>query len=174
MAPGTSSSGRQTAWTRADQITVLARLTHGFARAVAPGQSPAAARLPGAPPDAQVPSIEGFARMSVAWAAWLGEPSNPRTLVWNGHANDVGALLARGLRDATDPGHPAWWGPIGDRDQRIVEAAEISTALWLGGPRLRGALAAVDPGALDRGLDWLPPPHGRRRWAGKLGAVPEA
>src|SRR4051794_10362165 len=164
MPPGTSTSGRQRAWTRADQVTVLARLTHGFARAVAPGGSPAAARLPGAPPDAQVPSIEGFARMSVAWAAWLGEPSNPRTVIWNGHANDVGALLARGLRDATDPGHPAGWGPIGDRDQRIVEAAEIATAVWLGGDPLRTALDEMDPMAFDRVLDWLALVDSRDVW----------
>ncbi|MFL5681216.1 MAG: DUF2264 domain-containing protein [Chloroflexota bacterium] len=157
------SSAPYTGWTRRDWVALLARLTDGFVRAIPGGGSPAAARLPGAPPGNQVPSIEGFARMSVAWGAWLHEPSNG-VLRHARRRHDVATLLARGLADATDPRNPAWWGPIGDRDQRIVEAAEISTALWLGGPRLRAALAAVDPAALDRVLDWLALVDGRDVW----------
>src|SRR4051794_6945474 len=100
MTRGTSSSGPDGGWTRADGVALLARLTDGFVHAIPNGGSPAAARLPGAPPDAHVPSIEGFARMSVAWAAWLGEPSNPDSVVWDGRRTDIGALLARGLADA--------------------------------------------------------------------------
>jgi hypothetical protein len=153
-----------TGWTRADWVGLLARLTDGFTRAVPPGGSPAAADLPGDAGPGRVPAIEGFARMSVAWAAWLHEPSNGRVLEHGGRRHDVGALLARGLVDATDPRHPAWWGTIGDRDQRIVEAAEVATALLLGGERLRASLAALDPAAPDRLLDWLAQVDGRDLW----------
>lgn len=150
--------------TRDDWVDLLGQLTDGFVRAIPKRGSPARAVLPGASPDDQVPSIEGFARMSVAWGAWLHEPSNPAALAWRGHRHDVASLMARGLADATDPVGPFYWGPIGDRDQRIVEAAEIATALWLGGGRLRAALHAIDPRAHDRVLDWLALVDGRDVW----------
>jgi hypothetical protein len=151
--------GRRESW-----IELLATLTDGFVRSIPSGGSPAATRLPGAPVGEQVPSIEGFARMSVAWGAWLHEPSNPTTVRRNGRVHDVAALLARGLADATDPASDAWWGPIGDRDQRIVEAAEIATAISLGGDRFRDALDAIDPSAFDRVLDWLAGIDGKDLW----------
>ena len=150
---------RREAW-----VDLLARLTDGFVRSIPLGGSPAAARLPGAPADAPVPAIEGFARMSVAWGAWLHESSNPATVRWAGRDHDIARLLARGLVDATDPTSDAWWGPIGDRDQRIVEAAEIATAIYLGGRRLRDAIEAVDPRAFDRVLDWLADVDGKDLW----------
>lgn len=149
---------------RVDWVRILARLTDGFVRAIPRGGSPARAQLPGAPAGDPVPSIEGLARMSVAWAAWLHESSNPTSVEHEGRRHDVAALLATGLSDATDPRHPAWWGPIGDRDQRIVEAAEIATALWLGGDRLADAIRARDPAAPDRILDWLALVDGRDLW----------
>ncbi len=153
-----------TGWTRDDWVHLLGRLTDGFVRAIPAGGSPAAARLPGVVGPDGVPSIEGFARMSVAWAAWLHEPSNPSHVSWAGRRHDIAALLARGLAHATDPGHPAWWGPIGDRDQRIVEASEVATALLLGGHALREAIDRVDTGAFDRILDWLALVDGREVW----------
>ena len=153
-----------TGWGRPDWVALLAQLTDGFVRSIPPGGSPAGAQLRGAAVDDQVPSIEGFARMSVAWASWLHEPTNPDTLVHGDRRHDVAALLARGLADATNPRHPAWWGDIADRDQRIVEAAEIATALWLGGARLRGALESQDGDAYDRVLDWLALVDGRAIW----------
>ncbi len=149
---------------RGDCVALLARLTDGFVRSIPAGGSPAAAALPGAPPDDRIPSIEGFARMSVAWAAWLAHRENPADLAWQGRHHDVAAILARGLADGTDPRHGAWWGPITDRDQRIVEAAEVATALWLGGERLRDAMNRLDPDAFDRALDWIALVDGRDVW----------
>jgi hypothetical protein len=149
---------------RDEWVDLLAELTDGFVRAIPDGGSPARAVLPGAPSDDQVPAIEGFARMSVAWAAWLHEPSNSAALAWRGHRHDIASIIARGLADATDPVGPFYWGRIEDRDQRIVEAAEIATALWLGGGRLRAALDAIDPRAHHRVLDWLALVDGRDVW----------
>jgi hypothetical protein len=149
---------------RADWMALLGRLTDGFVRSIPPGGSPARAILPGAPADDPVPAIEGFARMSVAWGAWLRGAENPPVLSWRGREHDVAAIVARGLADATNPASPAWWGPIRDRDQRIVEAAEIATGLWLGGDRLRAALDALDRRAFDRVLDWLAGVDGKDLW----------
>jgi hypothetical protein len=153
-----------TGWTRADWVGLLGRLTDGFVRAIPAGGSPAAAQLPGVSGPGRVPWIEGFARMSVAWGAWLHEPTNPPHVIYRGHRHDIADLVARGLADATDPKHPAWWGAIADRDQRIVEAAEVATALLLGGRRLRAALDRVDPNAHDRVIDWLAQVDGRDVW----------
>jgi hypothetical protein len=152
MADGDGAAA-YTGWTRAD-----------FVRAIPAGGSPAAVRLPGVAGPDRVPWIEGFARMSVAWAAWLHERTNPAQVAHGGRRHDVAALLAGGLAAATDPQNPAWWGAIGDRDQRIVEAAEVATALFLGGPRLRVALDEVDPRAFERVLDWLALVDGRDVW----------
>lgn len=151
-------ANRPTPWERADWVDVFARLTAAFARAASLTGSPARARLPGAPPNELIPSLEGFARMSVAWGAWLGQPSNPSTVRSAVGPVDVLGLVARGLADGSDRASPWWWGDIGDRDQRIVEAAEIATGLWLGRDRIAPALGSVK---LDRLLAWLAGVHGR-------------
>ena len=38
-------------------------------------------------------------------------------------------LIQRGLANGSDPAHPEYWGPVGDRDQRAVEMAAIGYAL---------------------------------------------
>ena len=139
-------------WTRDDWVTCFADISAAFARAAALGGTPARAQLYGAPPGDPIPALEGFARMSVAWGAWLGEPSNPTTIHSADGPVDVLGLVVRGLLDGTDRTGSAWWGEIVDRDQRIVEAAELATGLWLGRRRLAEALG---PAALDRVLDWL-------------------
>ena len=145
-------------WTRDDWVACFADISAAFARAAALGGTPARAQLHGAPPGDPIPALEGFARMSVAWGAWLGEPSNPTTVHTAEGSVDVLGLVARGLRDGTDRNGSAWWGEIGDRDQRIVEAAELATGLWLGRRRLA---AAIGPDALGRVLDWLGGVDGR-------------
>ncbi|MDQ3138175.1 MAG: DUF2264 domain-containing protein [Gemmatimonadota bacterium] len=35
-------------------------------------------------------------------------------------------LIRRGLLSGTDPASPAYWGPITDYDQRMVEAADVA------------------------------------------------
>jgi hypothetical protein len=151
-ASGTATAAGIDGWDRADWVDCFARLSASFARAAEAGGSPARARLPGSPPDDPIPSIEGFARMSVTWGAWLGEASNPTVVDSANGPVDILGLMVRGLQDGTDPKGRWWWGDIGHRDQRIVEAAEIATGLWLGRARLAPALG---PGGVDRVLDWI-------------------
>jgi hypothetical protein len=45
-------------------------------------------------------------------------------------------LYRKGLGNGTDPGHPDYWGDIGDIDQRQVELAAIGFALRIARPQL--------------------------------------
>ncbi|HET7026375.1 MAG TPA: DUF2264 domain-containing protein [Candidatus Limnocylindrales bacterium] len=144
-------------WTRDDWARVLARLTVGFDRAAAASGSPARPLLAGDVPGDVVSGLEAFARMSVAWGAWLGGP-NPSALVHAGRKVDVLELVVRGLVDGTTAGGRFGWGPIDDRDQRIVEDAELATGLWLGRERLVPALGGE---RLHTVLGWLAGVDGR-------------
>ena len=73
-------------------------------------------------------------------------------------------LFRQGLVNGTDPDHPAYWGPVADYDQKIVEMAAISLTLMLCGetmgfsPResenLHRWLAGVEGRALPQN-NWL-------------------
>lgn len=84
--------------------------------------------------------MEGFTRIAPLWAAWLaGGGDDP------GFSHRVAAGLAAG---------PQHWGAVGDRDQRLCEAADVAITLWLA----RGWLPAV---TAERVLDWLAQAAGR-------------
>jgi hypothetical protein len=138
-------------------VDLLGTLTGAFAEAAVAGGSPARPDLPGSD-RGLVPGLEGFARMSVAWGAWLGLASNPVTLATPRGGVDAERLHVLGLLDGTDRRGRWYWGEIEDRDQRIVEAAELATGLWLGRARLAPALGAD---GLRQVLDWLDRVHGR-------------
>jgi hypothetical protein len=148
--------------TRADWVALLARLSSAFSRSIERGGSPAWPRLPGANPADRICGLEGFARMSLAWGAWLGRLENPAVLRHGDRDVDILDLVVRGLSDGSDPSGPWFWGPIGDREQRIVEAAELASGLWLGRRRIAPALG---PERLDRLLAWLAQVHGRDVYA---------
>lgn len=59
----------------------------------------------------------------------------------------------RGLVNGTDPAHPAYWGSVGDCDQKIVEMASISLTLLLDGARL--ALSERESANLHAWLDQI-------------------
>ena len=134
----------------------------GFSRGIPADGSPAWSRLPGADPANRITGMEGFCRMSVAWSAWLADPDNPIVLEHSGSSLDVLDLVVRGLVDGTDPTGPWYWGDIRDRDQRIVEAAELAFTLWTGRDRL---LPALGPARLRQVLAWLAQVHGRDVYA---------
>jgi hypothetical protein len=151
------ATGTRDAWT-----ALLARLTIGFARGIPADGSPAWSRLPDADPANRITGMEGFCRMSVAWSAWLAEPGNPVTLEHDGRTVDVLDLVVRGLVHGTDPAGPWYWGDIRDRDQRIVEAAELAFTLWTGRDRI---LPALGTARLRGVLAWLAQVHGRDVYA---------
>jgi hypothetical protein len=140
-----------TGWTRDHWVRLLGTLTGAFAAAATKGGSPARPHLPGSD-GGVVPGLEGFARMSVAWGAWLGLASNGSSIPGPDGLIDVEPLVVRGLLDGTDPTGRWRWGGMADRDQRIVESAELATALWLGRARLGSSLGSV---GLAQVLSWL-------------------
>ncbi|HLO34752.1 MAG TPA: DUF2264 domain-containing protein, partial [Candidatus Deferrimicrobium sp.] len=145
-----------TGWTRDHWVNLLGTLTGAFASAASDGGSPARPRLPGSD-GGVVNGLEGFARMSVAWGAWLGLASNGTFVPGREGPIDLLRLVVRGLHDGTDPSGRWRWGEMGDRDQRIVEAADLSTGLWLGRrPLARG----LGPEGLHQVLTWLSQVHG--------------
>ncbi len=63
------------------------------------------------------------------------------------------ALLLSGLANGTDPQHPEYWGPIGDRDQHTVEAAAIAFALMVAPDHLWAPLPQASKHRLAVWLD---------------------
>lgn len=69
------------------------------------------------------------APLLAAWATSSREPVGMDPV--GGQRVDLVALLQEGLLTGTNKALPAYWGNIGDHDQRTVEAADIARVLWL-------------------------------------------
>src|SRR4051812_10954523 len=93
-----------TGYGRDSWVALLASLTAAFDAAATASGSPARPWFPGSTEPALIEGLEGFARMSVAWGAWLGEPQNPAELTSHGRTVDVLRLYATALRDGTRRG----------------------------------------------------------------------
>jgi hypothetical protein len=144
-----------TGWTREHWQALLGRLTFGFMRAAERYGTPARALLPDdrrGQIDA-VDGLEGFARISTAWAAWLSNHHNPDHIAWGGRSFSLPALLRQGLLDGTNPARAdSYWGNIGHMDQRIVEAADLAAVLWLSRARVFDCLG---PAEQSQVMAWL-------------------
>lgn len=104
--------------------------------------------------------LEGFARSGALLAAWITHRGALVRLP-DGTVFDALAHLAAGLAAGTDPGSREYWGPIGERDQRMVDAGDIALIAWL----LRDQLAAaLSPRQRDTLLGWLGGAAGRETW----------
>jgi hypothetical protein len=114
--------------------------------------------MPGHAAGDRTSGMEGFTRMSTAWAALVAGPG-PHTLAHDGRMVDPLELLVRGLADGTDPAGPWYWGDIQDMEQPIVEAAEVAFSVWLARDRL---LPALGPARTEQVLAWLGQVHGKR------------
>lgn len=75
-------------------------------------------------------TIEGFARFFPLAAAWLNSGFAEKIEFDNG-IYDLKKSLKTGLIEGTNKMSPEYWGDIKDKDQRIVEAADIALGLWL-------------------------------------------
>ena len=153
-----------TGWTRAHWEAILARLTYGFTLAAERQGSPARALFPDDRCDRpdSVDGLEAFARIAVAWGAWLRNPANPETLQFQGHELNLAELLKQGLLDGTNPESPdTYWGDIEHMDQRIVENSNIAIALWLSHERVFDRMTEAERAQV---ISWLSQVDGKETW----------
>lgn len=78
-----------------------------------------------------IDAMEGFCRTLPMISAWIcsGRP----TVIpgYDGQDIDLLEYAMLGLLAGTNPKSKGYWGHIRDRDQRIVEAADIALSVWL-------------------------------------------
>jgi len=153
-----------TGWTRTHWEAVLARLTYGFTLAAERQGSPARAFFPNDHCDRpdSVDGLEAFARIAVAWGAWLHNAANPDTLQFQGYQLNLADLLKQGLLDGMNPESPdTYWGDIEDMDQRIVENSNIAIALWLSHERVFDRMTESERTQV---INWLSQVDGKKTW----------
>jgi hypothetical protein len=102
-------------------------------------------------------ALEGFSRFAPLLGAWLQSDRSRELLLASGKV-DLLDLLCAGLVAGTDPRSPEYWGAIRHRDQRIVEAADLALALWLGRDSVWTSLTQAQRGALAA---WLAGVNGK-------------
>ncbi|WP_156917618.1 DUF2264 domain-containing protein [Salinarimonas rosea] len=97
--------------------------------------------------------LEGFARIAPLLAAWCASGRPHVIPLLGGETLDARETVARGIVTGTDPTHPEYWGAFSrDKDQRMVEAADVALALWL----LRAEVwDTLDRARQDTILDWF-------------------
>lgn len=123
----------------------------------------AGARYPGLPSGhgPAIDALEGFSRSAPLWGAWVCS-GRPRVVgLSTGRDVDLVGLFRRGLLAGTDPASPEYWGDVRDRDQRIVEAADIALGLWLFRSALWDELGNAER---ERVAAWLRQVHGKAVW----------
>ncbi|MBD2362455.1 DUF2264 domain-containing protein [Anabaena minutissima FACHB-250] len=74
--------------------------------------------------------LEGFARFFPLAAVWIAR-GHGNILNINSEKIDLIQLLHQGIVAGTDQQNTEYWGEMKDRDQRIVEAADIALGLWI-------------------------------------------
>jgi hypothetical protein len=77
-----------------------------------------------------VDALEGFARFFPLAATWMSS-GHGNIVDINGEKIDLIRLLHQGIVAGTDTKNSEYWGKIKDKDQRIVEAADIALGLWI-------------------------------------------
>lgn len=154
LPPLDFSAAAYTGWTRAHWQALLARVTYGFVRRVARSGSPARALYPDdhAGHTDAVNGLESFARLALVWGAWLHHPANAPRLSFQGYDLNVAYLLQQGLLHGTDPASPRYWGAITHMDQRIVECACLSIAVWLSRAQVFNEFTAAQQAQV---ISWL-------------------
>lgn len=124
-------------------------------------QEGAGAVYPGLPSKhgAGADRMEGFARLAPLAAAWISSGRPTAIDLYAGRSVDLAALLRVGVLAGTNPRSRGYWGKIGDRDQRIVEASDIALVLWLSRRTLWQSLTASERSQVAR---WLYQVNGKR------------
>lgn len=80
---------------------------------------------------AQIDALEGVCRILPMIGAWISADRPVRIQLCDGQPIDLLELVRSALLAGTDPQARNFWGHIGDRDQRIVEAADVALTIWL-------------------------------------------
>jgi hypothetical protein len=111
------------------------------------------AHYPGPPSESgrRSDGLEGFARMFPMAGAWMAG-GRPAGIEIAGGRMDLAETFARGLATGTDPADPAYWGPIRDYGQAIVESADVALGLWLSRDSV---WARLSPAERSRVVAWL-------------------
>lgn len=99
----------------------------------------------------KINALEGFARYFPLAASWLSG-GNPNIVLPNNNEVNLVALLREGILAGTDPNNAEYWGDIQNRDQRIVEAADIALGLWISRDLIWTTLTTVEK---ERIANWL-------------------
>ncbi|MBN1312546.1 MAG: DUF2264 domain-containing protein [Anaerolineae bacterium] len=80
---------------------------------------------------AGIDAMEGFCRILPMISAWICSGRSSVIQDFDGREVDLVAMAKEGLLAGTDPQSKGFWGYIRDRDQRIVEAADVALSVWL-------------------------------------------
>jgi hypothetical protein len=102
--------------------------------------------------------LEGFSRLAPLVASWLAAGRPEMIADLSGKAVHLPTLIRVGLLAGTDATGPGYWGRVGDRDQRIVEAADVALTVWLVRDTVWQDLTLAQR---DRVIAWLDQVHGR-------------
>lgn len=80
---------------------------------------------------AAIDAMEGFSRTLPMIGAWISSGRASTIQNFDGQQIDLIEVAKAGLLTGTNPKSKGFWGHICDRDQRIVEAADIALSVWL-------------------------------------------
>lgn len=95
--------------------------------------------------------IEGFARFFPLAASWLHSNHTEVTIIENKSYNLI-ELIKRGLLNGTNSENKEYWGDVVDKDQRIVEAADIALGIWISKDFIWNELSILEK---NRVVKWL-------------------
>ncbi|MCA0132692.1 DUF2264 domain-containing protein [Winogradskyella alexanderae] len=98
-----------------------------------------------------VNGIEGFARFFPMASSWMYS-NNTDEISLDGKNVNIAELLKMGLLNGTSPGNTEFWGEVKNKDQRIVEAADIALGLWLSKEYIWNTLRETDKTQV---INWL-------------------
>ena len=133
--------------TRQDLVRAAVQLIDPLVSCLTPGKARMIVGEGSAHYSEDVAGMEGFSR--VLWALV------PMLMGRCPEAEPYWKLWKEGIIHGTDPGHPEYWGGIGNYDQRMVEMAVIGMGLCFVPDRFYGELTAAEQDNLYRWLDQI-------------------
>ena len=119
-------------FSRAEAVSLWSWMVAGWANSL--DSSGARTLIEGVPNYADAGgSFEGVTRMLWGLGSWLAYPERGAHGEWRGEVYDLEALTYRALVNGCDPNSSGYWGNgryRTDWDQRTVETAQVTFALW--------------------------------------------